>query len=145
MPTSLNSGSMPKVRASSGMIGTIRLPSVGVADQVAQDPGEDHGRRHRGLAPGRELGVDRRVGLRQRRGPHDAARQRPAERLAALAEVAHLLRVGPGVEVRRVLELVVRDRQLEAVAEDLELGLGQLLRLVGDVAGLDAGARASSP
>ena len=27
MPTSLNSGSMPNVRASSGMIGTIRLPS----------------------------------------------------------------------------------------------------------------------
>ena len=29
MPTSLNSGSMPKVRASSGMIGTIRGPSSG--------------------------------------------------------------------------------------------------------------------
>ena len=29
MPTSLNSGSMPKVRASSGMIGTIRLPISG--------------------------------------------------------------------------------------------------------------------
>ncbi len=29
MPTSLNSGSSPNVRASSGMIGTIRLPSCG--------------------------------------------------------------------------------------------------------------------
>ena len=29
MPTSLKSGSMPKVRASSGMIGTIRGPSSG--------------------------------------------------------------------------------------------------------------------
>ena len=71
---------------------------------------------------------------------HDAARQRPAEQLAPLLEVLHLLRVGAGVEVRRVLELVVGDRQLEAVAEDLELGLAELLRLVGDVAGLDARA-----
>ena len=45
---------------------------------------------------------------------------------------------GPGVVVRRVLELVVRDRQLEPVAEDPELLLGQLLGLVGDVARLDA-------
>jgi hypothetical protein len=42
------------------------------------------------------------------------------------------------VVVRRVLELRVGDRQLDPVAEDLQLGLGQLLRLVGDVAGLDA-------
>ena len=40
--------------------------------------------------------------------------------------------------VRGVLELLVRDRQLEPVAEDLQLGLGELLGLVGDVACLDA-------
>ena len=44
------------------------------------------------------------------------------------------------MEVRRVLELLVGDRQLEPVAEHPQLGLGQLLRLVGDVAGLDAAA-----
>ncbi len=38
------------------------------------------------------------------------------------------------------MELVVRDRQLEPVAEDAQLGLGELLGLVGDVASLDAGA-----
>ena len=42
--------------------------------------------------------------------------------------------------VRRVLERGVGDRQLEAVAEDLQLGLVELLGLVRDVAGLDAGA-----
>ncbi len=47
------------------------------------------------------------------------------------------------MEVRRVLQLGVGDRQLEAVAEDLELGLAELLRLVGDVARLDA--RAEGP
>ncbi len=45
--------------------------------------------------------------------------------------------------VRGVLELLVRDRQLEPVAEDLHLGFGQLLGLVRDVAGLDA--RAEGP
>ena len=45
--------------------------------------------------------------------------------------------------VRGVLELLVRDRQLEPVAEDLQLGLGELLGLVRDVAGLDA--RAEGP
>ena len=42
--------------------------------------------------------------------------------------------------VRGILELRVGDRQLEPVAEDPQLGLGQLLRLVGDVARLDTRA-----
>ena len=42
--------------------------------------------------------------------------------------------------VGRVGELLVGDRQLEPVAEDLQFVLGQLLGLVGDVARLDAGA-----
>ena len=70
--------------------------------------------------------------------PDDPLRERPAEARPALAQVADLLRVRARVVVRRVLELVVGDRQLEPVAEDLELGLGQLLGLVGDVARLDA-------
>jgi hypothetical protein len=41
------------------------------------------------------------------------------------------------MEVRSLLQLLVRDRQLETVAEHPELLLGELLRLVGDVARLD--------
>jgi hypothetical protein len=45
------------------------------------------------------------------------------------------------VVVRGVLDLLVRDRQLEAVAEDAQLRLVELLRLVGDVACLDPRAQ----
>jgi hypothetical protein len=45
------------------------------------------------------------------------------------------------VEVGSVLQLLVGDRQLQAVAEDLQLVHGQLLGLVGDVARLDARAQ----
>ncbi len=65
-------------------------------------------------------------------------RQRAAQGPPALEEVLDLLRVGTRVVVRRVLQRVVGDRQLEAVAEDPELGLVELLGLVGDVARLDA-------
>ena len=129
---------MPNVRASSGMIGTIRGPSslsrirfrrirvktIVVETGVSEPPANSLST----LAGGAGSGCDRttRFGIE------------PAERLAPLAEVLDLLGVGARVVVRRVLELRVRDRQLEPVAEDLQLGLGQLLRLVGDVAGLDA-------
>ena len=42
--------------------------------------------------------------------------------------------------VGRVVELVVGDRQLEAVAEYAQLGFGELLGLVGDIASLHPGA-----
>ena len=45
------------------------------------------------------------------------------------------------MEVGRLLDLLVGDRQLQAIAEDPQLGLGELLRLVGDVAALDARAQ----
>ena len=111
-----------------------------VADQVAQDPGEDHRGRDRRRAAGGELGVDRRRGGRERLGVHDPVRDRPAEGPTPLDEVADLLGIGARVVVRGLLEGVVRDRQLEPVAEDLQLGLVELLGLVGDVARLDAGA-----
>ena len=64
MPTSLNSGSMPKVRASSGMIGTIRGPSSGSrirfrsirVKTIVVETGV--------VAAGGELGVDRRLPAR---------------------------------------------------------------------------------
>ena len=67
-------------------------------------------------------------------------RERATERAASLVEVLDLLRFRARVVVRRVFQLRVGDRQLEAVAEDLQLRLGELLRLVGDVACLDARA-----
>src|SRR5205809_675618 len=48
-----------------------------------------------------------------------------------------VLGIRPGMVVRRVLEGLVGDRQLETVAEDPELGLVELLCLMRDVAGLD--------
>ena len=113
-------------------------PELLVADQVAQDPREDHGRRDLGLAAGRELLVDLGCGRGQRPGADDALRDGAAERCAALAQVLDLLGLGARVVVRGFLELLVRDRQLQPVAEDLQLLLRQLLGLVGDVAGLDA-------
>ena len=77
-------------------------------------------------------------GRRQLDGVEGALRERAAERAPALVEVLDLLGVRARVVVRRVLQLVVGDRQLEAVAEDLELLLRELLRLVGDVPRLDA-------
>ena len=48
-PDLRNSASMPKVRASSGMIGTIAPAERRVADQLPQQPDEGHGRRDRDL------------------------------------------------------------------------------------------------
>ena len=113
-------------------------PEIGLADQVAQDPGEHHGRRDGRLAAAVELGVNVRCRGRQGRIPHDPLGDRPAERPPALHEVLDLLGLRPRVVVRSVLDLRVGDRQLDAVAEDLELGLGELLGLVRDVPRLDA-------
>ena len=132
---------MPKVRASSGMIGTTRRPKPGsrirfrrsFAKTIVVLTGE--------VDPRGELGVRLERRGRQGEGPHDPLRQRAAERAPPLQEVLDLLGVGTRMEVGGVLDLLVGDRQLEAVAEDQQLGLGELLRLVGDVATLDAGAQ----
>src|SRR6266566_1909167 len=108
MPTSLKSGSIPKVRASSGMIGTIRGP--------------------------RSLSRMRFRRIRVKTIVVETAVSEPAANSLSTASG------GAGRVIRRVLELRVGDRQLDPVAEDLQLGFGQLLRLVGDVPGLDAGA-----
>ena len=114
-------------------------PELLVPDEVPQDPGEDHRGRDGRLRAAGELRVDRRRRLRQRRLPDGPPRDEPTERLPPLAEVLDLFGVRARVVVRRVLELRVGDRQLEPVAEDLQLRLVELLRLVGDVAGLDTG------
>ena len=68
MPTSLNSGSMPKVRASSGMIGTIRGPSSLSRMRLRRIRAKTIVVETGVCAAGRELGVDlgRRGGQRRR-------------------------------------------------------------------------------
>ena len=128
------------MRASSGMIGHDPLADLRVADQIAQQTGEHHRRRDPVvLPPSNSLSTSSPGPAAARRGRRAAART--AERRAALEHVPDLIRVRARVEVRRVAELLVRDRQLEPVAEDPELVLAQLLRLVGDVAGLDPPAQ----
>ena len=92
-----------------------------------------------GLPPANSASIaGRRLG--QGRGADHATRHGTAERLAPLVDVLDLVGVRPRVVVRRVLELGVGDRQLEAVAEDAQLLLRELLGLVGHVPGLDARA-----
>ena len=134
---------MPNVRASSGMIGTMRLPMSGsrtrlrtrrlkaiVVEAGRSDPAKNSVNASSfGAASGLDVAPLR----------HDAAERGPA-----LEHVLDLGCVGAGVVVGGLLELVVRDRQLEPIAEDLQLVGGQLLGLVRDVAAGDAGP-ASSP
>src|SRR4026209_1863506 len=105
MPTSLKSGSIPKVRASSGMIGTIRDPSslsrirfrrirvkTIVVDTAVSEPAADSW-------------ATAAAGLRRRRRADDASRDEAAESLSSLREVLDLLGVGARVVVRGLLEL----------------------------------------
>jgi len=130
---------MPNVRASSGMIGTTRLPNPGSRMRLRRSLANTIVVLTAVEEP-RELRVGLRDGGRQRPAPDDALRQLTAERPTPLQEIAHLLGIGARVVVRRLRELLVGDRELQPVAEDAQLGLGQLLGLVGDVATLDAGA-----
>ena len=125
---------MPKVRASSGTIGTIRVANLLVAKELRQNPHEHHGRR--GLAALGALGelfeerIDRRV---ERLGSHGARRHEPAERLAALAEVLQLGAVVRRPVERRVRDVVVRDGNAEARPEGAQVAFVQFLLLVRDV------------
>ena len=74
-------------------------------------------------------------------GAHHPLRDLTAQRAPTLDEVLDLGGVRARVVVRRVLELGVRDRQLDAVPEHAKLHLRQLLGLVRDVAGLHARAQ----
>jgi hypothetical protein len=78
--------------------------------------------------------------MRRRLRDHHPAGEWSAELSTPLEHVLDLRRVGSGVVVRGVSELLVGDRQLQPVAEDLELVLGQFLGLVGDVPRLDPGS-----
>ena len=137
---------MPKVRASSGMIGTTRGPNCGSRQRLRSSrvnavvvdaaclPEPPSTSSKAALAGQLELAL----------GAHDAAGERAVEGqppvehvladLAVLAEldVGRLLVVGQRVLGHLVLEV-------EALAEQLELVGGHLLDLVGGVAALDVG------
>ena len=104
---------------------------------VAQQRGEHPDERHRGrdLALAGPLsweGNSSQRRHRQRLGAAPADRQRAAERGAALAQVLHLGRVLGRLVVLGGADLLVGERQLEAVAEREQRVLGHLLGLVGD-------------
>ena len=108
---------------------------------VAQQRVEDADERHRGrdLAPFGALqlgleGRERRDLQRFRLRP--ARRQAAAQGRPALPQIDHLRAVLGQLEERHLLDLVVGDRQAEAVAELLEHRLAHLLLLVGDVLAL---------
>ena len=131
---------MPNVRASSGMIGTMRRPISGSRTRFRTSrlkamvvlAGRSEPAKNSVNAS--SFGAGSGFGVTCRRGVA------PPSCGPSLEHVLDLGRIGSGVVVRRLLELVVGDRQLQAVAEDLQLVGGELLGLVGDVAALDARA-----
>ena len=122
---------------------------AGIAEQVAKKPGERGGGARLHLLTGarEHVGVGAVGGERERLRAHDALGHRAVERTPPRDHVLVLGRVEPGVPVGRVavFELGVGDRQLETVAEHLELAGGELLDLVRRVARLDRWCRASTP
>ena len=128
---------MPNVRLSSGHDRHHPLADLLVAQQRVEDADERH--RGRDLAPfgALELGLEgrERRDLQRFRLP-PARRQAAAQGRPALAQVGHLRAVLGQLEERHLLDLVVGDRQAEAVAELLEHRLAHLLLLVGDVLAL---------
>jgi hypothetical protein len=129
---------MPKVRLSSGTMGHDALADALVAQQRVQDAHEGHGGREgAALAAALELALEggerrhlQRLRLRPARG------QGAAERAAPLAQVVQLRAALLEAEEGDLLELLVGQRQAEAVAELLQVGLAHLLLLVGDVLAL---------
>ena len=111
-----------------------------VADEIPQQPAKGHCRADSHLGARCELGVNLRPRRRQRPSSDHALGDEATQGAAPLQHVLDFRRVGAGVVVRRIVELVVGDRQLQPVAEHAQFGLGELLGLVGDVASLDAGA-----
>ena len=130
--------SMPKVRDSSGTIGTTCLPiclSRTSVDRIRTNAIVVEIARSAVPSSWVLKFSSGGHGQRLRRAPA-AHRQPAAERLAALAQVGHLRRV-----LRRLVEgllgdLLVGELQPEAVPEGVQRLVGHLLLLVGDVLAL---------
>src|SRR5215216_2233473 len=113
------------------------LADLLVAQQGVEDPHERHRGRDLPVPGSGQLGAERRqLGHGQRGRPLAADRQVAAKGPAPLVQVTCLRSVVGGSLVGVVEQLVVRDRQAEAVPEHPQGGLGHLLLLVGDVLAL---------
>jgi hypothetical protein len=110
------------------------LADVLVPSQSGEDAHQRHGGRDLAVLRALEQcaeGFERRD--QERRRAVAARRQIAAERDAARLQVAHLLAVGRRLAEREAGDLLVGDRDIEAVANRLEILLAQLLLLVRDV------------
>src|SRR3954462_13844446 len=142
--------SMPNVRDSSGTIGTtwrpiclsrtsvLRMRTNAIVVDTWRSPvplSWASNASSAGTSSGSAL--RRRCGSGPPSAPRGAAlRQRAAERLAALVQVVHLGAVVVGLVERALGDLLVGERELEAVAEREQRAARHLLLLVGDVLAL---------
>ena len=111
------------------------LADLLVAAERVQRPDEGHRRRDLPVAGVLQQRVEQRqVRDLERRVVVPAHRERPAERIAPLQDVVLLLVAER--DVGRLGDLALGHRDVEAVAERLQLVLGELLLLVGDVLAL---------
>ncbi len=137
---------MPNVRASSGMIGTMRGSNLLVPQQLFECAHHGHGGRHFLVArPLLQRLVGVAAGQRQHLRLRSALRHEAAQRPAPVEHVADLGCVGSRVVVRRqvgvLLQFLVADRDANGVAELLEVFQRKLFHLVGGVAALEVGAQ----
>ena len=124
---------MPKVRDSSGIMGTTRRPICLSRSKRGEDAHERHRGRDLALARSLELVLEHlELGHLELRSFGAADRNRASETLPALPQIAHLGRVVWRFVVLGREHLLIRERQIEAVAK-LEQGLlSHLFGLVGD-------------
>ena len=131
---------MPKVRASSGMIGTISLPSAGSrsswpnrrTNAIVDDAS-------RPTVPFRNSSTHAQCGCLSASFSL-AMREEPAQLAAARQQVLHLIAFASGL--KNAGRRVARDRDAEAVAEFDQLFFVQLLLVMRDVAALASLAEA---
>ena len=109
-------------------------PDVLVAQERGEDPDEGHGGGQLAFSTALELCLERRQRRRlQRLRLAAPARQASAQFLEALLEPPHLRAVLRRPVEGHLLQLIVGDRQVEAIAKHADLVCLHLLRLVGDV------------
>src|SRR5438270_2195481 len=132
MPSWRNMPSMPKVRASSGMIGTTCLPmslsrtsavsarTNAIVVEISRPSPEPFS----SASKADSGGTGNRVGLAA------PLRQEAAKGLAPLEQIFHLRSVGRRNVERQLLELLVRDGNVELVAHLLDGGDVDFLQLV---------------
>ena len=119
-----------------------------LAHEVLEQPDEGH-RRGRHLLPGALLRLCERLVTRRRQGDlvvlGFACRQESAELTPAVEHVLDLLGVLARVVVRHRVRVfvddLVADRDVHPITEGLDVGGGELLHLVGGVAGLERRAQ----